>query len=308
MRKIKRVDHTVKPFISLGTAQFGLDYGITNKNGKLTRLSIQKILTRALDEGISSLDTAYSYGNAEGLIGDIGGSIKSNCFRVTSKIKRQETDAITEVDIKRLDREIFESLNRLKIQQFDTLLLHSTEDLRKPGSELLEGWLKGLKDRGHTKRIGVSIYAEREVKGIDIGLLDVIQAPVSLYDQRLIKSKGIRELTAAGTRIQGRSIFLQGLIVTPSQEWPQWAPKEIIEHHKSLEVFAKAKNISLHDCAIRFATSQSWLESIVVGVCNQDELEELITGWRNVPEIKDDEWSCWELNDSSIIDPRLWPL
>jgi len=53
----------------LGTAQFGLDYGINNSNGKVSNLEIQRILNFAYENNIRILDTAESYGNAHEIIG-----------------------------------------------------------------------------------------------------------------------------------------------------------------------------------------------------------------------------------------------
>ena len=55
----------MKPQICLGTAQFGLDYGVTNTSGKLLQETIAKILSEAQKENISMLDTASAYGDGE---------------------------------------------------------------------------------------------------------------------------------------------------------------------------------------------------------------------------------------------------
>src|SRR3989338_3372428 len=71
--------------ISLGTVQFGLDYGIANKNGKVSRQKIFEILKSAHDGGINCLDTAYDYGDSEDVI---GAYLKehANQFQVVSKL------------------------------------------------------------------------------------------------------------------------------------------------------------------------------------------------------------------------------
>ena len=55
--------------ISLGTAQLGLDYGISNREGKLDRNSALNILSYCWKRGINSYDTAPTYGNSEKIIG-----------------------------------------------------------------------------------------------------------------------------------------------------------------------------------------------------------------------------------------------
>ena len=51
--------------ISLGSAQFGMDYGVANDNGKPTYLKVSNILNKARDLGIKNIDTASVYGKSE---------------------------------------------------------------------------------------------------------------------------------------------------------------------------------------------------------------------------------------------------
>ena len=54
---------------SLGTAQFGLNYGVTNNVGKVGALELQKILKHASQNNIHCIDTAIDYGDSEILLG-----------------------------------------------------------------------------------------------------------------------------------------------------------------------------------------------------------------------------------------------
>ena len=56
---------SIETKLCLGSAQFGLDYGITNKKGKLDFNEVKEILGFAEDCGINYIDTAQDYGNAE---------------------------------------------------------------------------------------------------------------------------------------------------------------------------------------------------------------------------------------------------
>ena len=50
---------------SLGAAQFGLNYGITNHLGQVKAIELQKILSYAKHNNIQSIDTAIEYGDSE---------------------------------------------------------------------------------------------------------------------------------------------------------------------------------------------------------------------------------------------------
>ena len=60
--------------IALGTVQWGLEYGISNKKGIPSNDELDQILSLASVSGINLLDTASSYGNAEMRIGNQSGS------------------------------------------------------------------------------------------------------------------------------------------------------------------------------------------------------------------------------------------
>ena len=55
--------------IVLGTAQFGMDYGIANVSGKLAKSEVFEILEMAWHHGIRSFDTAPGY-ESEALLGE----------------------------------------------------------------------------------------------------------------------------------------------------------------------------------------------------------------------------------------------
>ena len=60
--------------LCLGTVQFGINYGITNKIGKVSNKNVNSILESAFKNGIKFIDTAQAYGNSEEILGK---SIKS---------------------------------------------------------------------------------------------------------------------------------------------------------------------------------------------------------------------------------------
>ena len=53
----------------LGTVQFGMNYGVANTHGKPSYETVKDILRKALDNGITTLDTAAGYGDSEEVIG-----------------------------------------------------------------------------------------------------------------------------------------------------------------------------------------------------------------------------------------------
>ena len=53
----------------MGTAQFGMKYGINNKIGKIQKNEIYRILNFCKKNNINHFDTASSYGESEKILG-----------------------------------------------------------------------------------------------------------------------------------------------------------------------------------------------------------------------------------------------
>lgn len=109
----------------LGTAQFGLDYGINNKRGKLSKKEVFKILTYAKKNEIETLDTAYGYGDSEKIIGEF---IKKNkiCFKIISKLPKCNSKTVEYIFLK--------SLAKLSQDKIYGYLIHDFESFLKNNS------------------------------------------------------------------------------------------------------------------------------------------------------------------------------
>ena len=88
------------------------------------------------------------------------------------------------------------------------LLVHDPSDLQGLDGTMLMSWLISLKERGLIEHIGVSIYSSDELEWIPIDQVNIIQLPVSIYDQRLIKNNTIAKLHEYGISIHARSCLL----------------------------------------------------------------------------------------------------
>ena len=293
------------PSLCIGTAQFGLDYGVTNSSGQVSEKNVADILLKAYKSGIGWIDTAQAYGNAEEVLGR--NLPDSHSFKVVNKFAPQSKKEFNSTDIENWENLFFKSLSKLRLKKIDSFIVHSPADLSKPGAIYLNEWLFSLRKRGYVRRLGLSIYNACDLDGVDVNLLDLVQLPLSLYDQRLIQDGTINRLVSQGTDIHARSIYLQGRMLTSADKWPIWISEEARNHHRNLESIAFQKNTSLLDLAIGFAQIQTYLEAVVLGVCNPFELRDLQSSWSKPTPWRLNEWKSWSLQDISILDPREWP-
>ena len=105
--------------IILGTAQFGLKYGINNFLGKPGENIVHDILSFAHGSGIHTLDTADAYGNAQNIIGTF--HLKNSArFDINTKFSRSEGDDLRSM--------VALTLKKLKVTQVHTYFYHSFSD------------------------------------------------------------------------------------------------------------------------------------------------------------------------------------
>ena len=295
----------MKPKLCIGTAQFGLPYGITNRAGKIPDREGRRILTLAQDAHIRLIDTAQSYGDAEDAVGRQ--VPESHNFRFISKLSAQKKACFCSDDIRVWEESFQRSCRSLRVSQLECFFLHQPQDLLKPGGEYLKKWLLSLRDRGLVNRLGMSIYGDDDLQGVNESLLDVVQMPISLFDQRGLEDGLVSHLRDRGVLVHARSIYLQGLIATHPELWPRWTSSASRNHQLELVKCARSKECNLIDLALGFIKVQSEIDAVVIGLCKEQQLKELLEAWEKKSPWVDNEWKAWSLRDQQILDPRKWP-
>ena len=286
--------------LTLGTAQFGLDYGVANSIGQIDKDETRKILTFAEQEGINTLDTAIGYGDSEKRLGQAG----IDSWNIITKLP--------EVNIEHSDinywvnSQINNSLLRLNVLSIYGVLLHRPlQLLEKNGSQLWNS-LEGLKERSITKKIGFSVHNPDELDKLwKAGFIpDIVQAPYNVFDQRLKDSGWLSKLNDNKIEVHTRSVFLQGLLLMPSDKRPQYFSKWN-NLFNEWDLWLKTNNISGLEAALNFALSEYLIDKIIVGVDNKTQLSEVISASKKhtlcVPKILN-------TTDEKLINPSLWDM
>ncbi len=292
--------------LCLGTAQFGLNYGVTNQKGKPINKEIELILENALKNNIFYFDTANAYGDSEIILGN---KLKNKNVKFITKFNSGVKNSFSKEEISKLDNNFERTLKSLKKNNIDSLLLHEAKDMKKRNNHLLINWLNELKSKGKVNRVGLSIYEETDLEGLPLNEIDVVQMPVSIYDQRLLKDSFINKLLENNIRIDIRSIFLQGLLLQDSQKWPQNINESFLNHHISYEKELLSKNISFMDASITFIKNLHFPELVIFGVTSMSELKAIIESWnckKSINNELDFESFKWDIKED--IDPRSWRI
>ena len=107
--------------LGLGTAQFGLDYGVSNPRGRLSLQEAKTTLRIAAEAGVSVLDTAAQYGEAETRLG--ASLPRPSPFKVSCRAVLGLRGA------EGVEDEARASLQRLGLERGDAILAASAADL-----------------------------------------------------------------------------------------------------------------------------------------------------------------------------------
>ena len=294
--------------IALGSVQFGSNYGVSNKIGKTHKDTVGKIIQYAYKQGIDMLDTAPSYGDSESVVGELiyGDIHKDNYWKVITKTPSFENGRIGNEQVDKLLNSFRLSQKKLAINVIYGLLIHNCDNIFLPGGEKLLNALEQLKKEGAIKKIGISVYSGEQIDRVLYNYsIDLVQLPVNILDQRLLKGGQLKKLKMRGVEIHARSIFLQGLLLMPLKEVSSWFNP--IKHRlNAFHMEANKQGMTTLQFALGFVQSIDEIDRVVVGVNTLEHLYEII-GTASI-RINTDEFSSLSINDSVFLNPSNWKL
>ena len=280
--------------LSIGTAQFGLNYGLTNIRGKIPFEESHQILDTLLDRKITRIDTAAGYGDAQNVLGKYK-NISS--FIITTKVSALSKDiCITD--------QVEEALHNLNTESIETVVLHdymSIESEADKNNALSE--LRLLKSKGICKKIGVSVYEPEDTLSIiEDKYIDVIQIPLNIFNQSFISSGELDRLKSLGIKIQVRSIFMQGVALMNS--FPKKFDFTSFEFDRFLSFRIKS-GLSALDLCIDFIKTNCSDCEVVFAVDCIEQLKDILDSFNN-DRFNMTNYKEFESLDKRFINPANW--
>lgn len=283
----------------LGSAQFGLDYGLSGK--MVEKSEVRKILDYAYDNGIGTIDTAVSYGSAHSVISALHG----NRFEVNSKISGAPSEPMEFLG------RVNELVRSIGVERIGTLFLHDSRILYNFEPNLLNSIVSDLKKTGVLGRFGISVYWPYEVvKALNNGYqIDIVQAPMNYFDSRFLKGLSYGD-GLLFTNFQYRSIFLQGLLLRPMDTlhpyFLSWKD-DISRYHDLVEKSANGRALDFLAGYIRRFSSES---DLLVGVDSLEQLVEIVEAFKRA-EVENMSANIklgppYEERLEGLVNPYLW--
>lgn len=270
--------------LGLGTVQFGLPYGISNKGGQTPAEEVSKILSYASNNQIEVLDSASGYGSAEKVLG------KNNLssFKVISKfLPPSENQKVVD--------QFQKSLRDLGVSSLYAYLAHRPLDLISHPQHWQE--LNELKAERKIKKIGFSLNEPQELDQLSLQGFhpDIIQVPYNYFDRRFEAAS--KKLKEKGCEIHTRSSFLQGLFFMNPEGLSNYFDevKPILKQLQNLE--------NINGALLNFVIQKPFIDKVIIGIENRKQLKDNVLKAENaysLPFLEE------KISDNILI-PSRWP-
>lgn len=282
--------------LAIGAAQFGQVYGIAGSGQLLPQYEIESILSMARNSDIRTIDTAIAYGNSEVCLGVAG----VRDFQVVTKLPPIPSSC-TDVP-KWVLSQVAESLSRLNLNCIYGLLLHRPGDLVGDQGRQLYRAICHLKDSQTITKWGVSIYSPSDLASLAMFELELVQAPLNIFDRRLVTSGWLNRLKDTDVEVHARSAFLQGLLTMPEERMPRYFSRWR-EHWERWYSWLAYERISPVEACLSFLKSVHGIDQAIVGVDSANQLAQLISAYSSdrtglIPD--------FAVDDLDLINPSRW--
>ena len=278
----------------LGTAQFGMDYGIANINGKPKKKEVFDILDLAWKKGIRRFDSAPGYGS-EALLGEFiaANSIQDEAIVLTKipslyGVSDFQTDIITNLE---------SSLKNLGCP-IDVLFFHNPVDSGLLLSDLQ--FFETLLNDYPVSTLGVSVYETKEVESLSGCQFELaFQFPFNVLDRRF------EQVSMPQRKRFARSVFLQGLLASTNGLRLD-APVELLNLQKEYHDRLAKHHLKAVGFAVSFVANNDAVDYFLFGVDTEEQLQNILD-----LELYDQTEIAFldtiQLSaDEKLFDPRKW--
>src|SRR5580698_1919672 len=182
-----------------------------------------------------------------------------------------------------VEAEVRATLTRLRLPKARAVVVQSASDLFAPSGQSLWDRLKKLRDEGLFDQVGVCAYASDDPVGLSRRFKpDLLQAPASLLDQRLL---------------------LDGLLFLPPDRVPAQLKGAAGRLSRARRMIAEGRSDPLQ-AALGFALSRPEADAVIVGASSAAELAAVIAAASSPP--PDLDWDEMAIDDPIALDPDRW--
>jgi aryl-alcohol dehydrogenase-like predicted oxidoreductase len=282
--------------LGLSASQFGLDQP-AGPRGRSPQAEAKEILSLAARARLGVLDVGHVFAHSEQTLGDL--MPRPQPFRLCITAGRADRGP------EFVEAEARASLRRLGVERAYAIIVDAPSDLFTPQGAAAWRRLQTLRDQGLFERLGISAHATDDPVGLARHFHpDLIQAPASLLDQRLLADGSLAKIAAMNIEVHLRSIFLNGLLfLPPDRASASLHGQAVSKLSRVRRMIAEGRSDPLQ-AALGFALSRNEGASVLVGVTSAAELSAVIAAAASPP--PDLDWDDMAIDDPAVLDPRRW--
>ena len=280
--------------LALGASQFRYEGAPVHPRARTPQAEIAEIITTGARAGVRMLDAAVAFDGAESVI---GASPSLHEYRLLVRAARGEKGP------EHVEREARASLSRLGVAAAEAIIVQNAGELFSRSGPDLWDKLQDLKAQGLFAKIGVVALASDDPLGIAKRFRpDIIQAPASLLDQRLLANGTLAACADLGVEVHLRSIFLQGLLFLPPDRMPTPLKGAASSLSRVRRMIAEGKSDPMQ-AALGFALSRPEAAKVIVSVTTAQELAAMIAAAASPPPELD--WEGMAIDDAAALNQGM---
>ncbi|MFU2508135.1 aldo/keto reductase [Pseudoalteromonas sp. ASV78] len=292
--------------LALGTVQFGLSYGVSNKLGQPSIEHAHAILDIAKDAGITTLDTALGYGESHQVLASYS-SINEK-FNLVTKLPPLQSEQFSKQDVENYIALIDQCFLDFNTDKLHSILFHQANDIEKQGVMPVLEYLQELQLENKLSNKGVSLYSGAEIESFThLSEINLVQIPYNAFDTYFKNTGTLSLLSKKKTQVHARSCFLQGLLLMPINELASYF-EPWKQHLISFHLLAQHLGVSALTLSLAYALKEDGIDKVVVGVNTESELEQILEAYQSSIEVPHEMLKEMTVNDPGLTNPANWKL
>ena len=258
-----------------------LSFGASSLSAEFRDVSLDEVMQStktALDLGMNFIDTSpfYGRGMSEIMLGLGLKGIPRDSYLLGTKLGRY-SDVHFDFSPKRVEESVHISLQRLKTDHLDVLLLHDVEFVSLPQiwEETLPALLK-LKEQGKARAIGFSCYPMKTFNTVLDHIEDDIDCLLA-YNRYTLQNDTFTELLprleAKGIGAIGAGPFSARLLTNaPLPDWLK-EPEEVKAAARAAAKLCDDRGVDIAQLALQYACAHEGIATTVAGSANPENIK-----------------------------------
>jgi hypothetical protein len=260
-RRFGKNNETI-PLLGFGTAPGGKG---------LADADAVRLYHRAIDRGVTYVDTAPDYGRAQRQLSEVLATKRHQVFLVTKTPTADADDAI---------RILEQNISDLGVASVDLVFLHDLGPRDVDQVLSRDGALAGLakaRDRGLTRYIGFSAHSHpgKALRVVNEGVVDAVMLAMNFADRF---TYGFEETVLPAAAERGVAVMAMKVFGgAPGMTYDAPTHSALAEATAADDRAAGRFEIDFHNLALRYALTLPGVTGAVVGVFNEEELDAAVS-------------------------------